>query len=177
MSRRVVIATLFLSAASLVPASHVAAQPDREVFSVDMLVTSVVPGEERTIPNDKWTFFEDKYVTTEGVGWIGATEYAASLDASVWGKLGPDGTDGAEWGAITLSLADGTADLECEGVFHVQRFVDERYPDTSPVPYGESGMFRVECDDGVSAMGDFLGTFGDLDGVPGFVVSMDGVAR
>ncbi len=174
--RRGVI-TLSVAAISLVlPVTHAAADSDREAFSVETLVTSVVPGEGRTTPNEKWTFFEDKQVIAEGVGSIGSNDYEASFDASLWGKLSPDGTEGAEWAEFTLVLVDDVV-VECEGVLRVQRFVDDRYPDTSPVPYGESGTFRAECDDGVSVKGDLVGTFGYLDGAPGFVVTMIGTAR
>ncbi len=65
----------------------------------------------------------------------------------------------------------------CDGTVKVKRYVDDRYPDTSPVPYGEAGKFRADCDDGTKVMGDLVGGFGFLAGVPGFIVSMDGTAR
>jgi hypothetical protein len=44
-------------------------------------------------------------------------------------------------------------------------------------PYGESGKFRADCDDGTKVMGDLVGEVGALGGQVGFLVTMDGTAR
>ncbi|MGI9608846.1 MAG: hypothetical protein ACR2NL_00990, partial [Acidimicrobiia bacterium] len=136
-------------------------------------VTSVTgPEKSRTTPNEKWVFFDDKFVTAEGVGSIGTSEYVVSIEATLWGKLSPDGSDGAEWGVVTLRLSNSEEVLECHGSLFVKR-----YPDSGPIGYGESGGFRSDCDDGSKVKGDVVGEFGDLDGVPGFLLTMDGMAR
>jgi hypothetical protein len=171
--KRGLIGALTAGVLILMPVTDASAQPDREGFSVDMLVTGVTNDPEpRETPNGKWVFFEGKYVESEGVATIGTTQYDdVVLEATLWGKLSPDGTIGTEWGTFTLSLDPG--DLECHGTLKVKRYVAT----AGPVPYGEAGKFQADCDDGAKVMGNFVGEFGELDGVPGFVVTMDGMAR
>lgn len=142
------------------------------------LVTSVVEGEPRVTPNEKWVFFDGKEVTTEGVGSIGTNNYTATAYATLWGKLSPDGTRGFEFADVTVVLTGSAEDtVVCQGTFFVKRYVDQDYPDTSPVPYGEAGKFRATCDDGAKVNGTVVAEFGSLDGTPGFVVSFQGIAR
>lgn len=174
MKRRLV-ATLAAGTLMMLPATYAAAQPDHEPFVVETLVVSaeVIPGTTlHETPNGKWVFFEDKYVPAQGDASIGSTEYAsASLEATLWGKLSPDGTKGLEWGTFELTLNPG--DLSCEGAFMVKRYEAA----AGPVPYGEAGKFRAECDDGTKVKGDLVGEFGVLGSTPGFLVTMDGMAR
>jgi hypothetical protein len=174
--KRLIVAAL-TAAVLTMSVSYASARTEIEEFSVQTLVTSVTPGDVNMTPNEKWDFFTGKQVTTEGIGSIGTTEYQAALDATLRGKLSPDGTAGVEFAEVTLSLAGGSGDLECYGAFQVRRYVDDRYPDTSPVPYGESGEFLASCDDGSKVNGEVVGEFGYLDDTPGFVVTLDGMAR
>lgn len=169
--KRAMIAALTAAALTLLPVADVSAQPDRDDFSAALGVTGVVGDPDpRVTPNDKWVFFEGKTVTAAGSAMIGTTEYTAVLDATLWGKLSPDGTVGIEWGTFTLTLDDG--DLVCVGSLRVKR-----YPVASGLwtPYGEAGMFRADCD-GYRLMGEFVGE-PPPDGSPGFLLTMDGSAR
>jgi hypothetical protein len=169
--KRMTIAALTGAALMVLPVSVVSAQPDREDFTADLGVTGVVQDPDPHVtPNDKWVFFEGKTVTAAGAATIGTTEYSALLDATLWGKLSPDGTNGIEWGTFTLTLDDG--DLVCDGTFKVTRYA---VADGLWTPYGEAGNFRADCD-GAKVMGDFVGE-PPSDGSPGFVLSMDGSAR
>lgn len=169
--KRGMIAALTAAALMLLSVSDVSAQPDREDFSADLGVTGVVQDSDPHVtPNGKWVFFEGKTVTAAGAATIGTTEYAALLDATLWGKLSPDGTNGIEWGTITLTLDDG--DLVCNGTFKVERYA---VADGLWTPYGEAGQFRADCD-GAKVMGLFVGE-PPSDGSPGFLLTMDGTAR
>lgn len=176
--KRAVIVALTTITLLLVSVSGASADSDREEFSVQTSATSVVQGEQRVTPNEKWVFFEGKEVTTAGVGSIESDEYTATLDATLWGKLSPDGTRGFEIADVTVVLTGSAEDtVVCQGTFFVKRYVDERYPDDSPVPYGEAGTFRATCDDGTKVNGTVVGEFGSLGGSPGFIVSLQGIAR
>ena len=170
--RRGMIAALTAAALILLPVSDASAQPDREEFSAALGVAGVVQDPDpRVTPNDKWVFFEDKTVTATGAATIGTTTYdTAVLDATLWGKLSPDGTKGIEWGTFTLALDDG--DLVCDGTFKVKRYA---VAEGLWTPYGEAGKFRADCD-GAKVMGEFVGE-PPADGSPGFLVTMDGTAR
>jgi hypothetical protein len=169
--RRGMIAALTAAALMVLPVSNVSAQPDREDFSADLGVTGVVQDPDpRVTPNDKWVFFEGKTVTAAGAATIGTIEYTALLDATLWGKLSPEATEGIEWGTFTLTLDDG--DLVCDGTFKVKRYA---VADGLWTRYGESGNFRADCD-GAKVMGEFVGE-PPADGSPGFLLTMDGTAR
>lgn len=166
------VVALAVAAVLMTPVASVSAQPDRESFNAAMLVTEVDNDDDpRTTPNGKWVFFDDKYVEAEGVATIGTTEYKAVLEATLWGKLSPDGTVGTEWGSFTLSL--DSDDLKCHGTFKVTRYVAT----AGPGPYGEAGNFRADCDDGAKVKGEFVGEFVQLNGTLGFLVTMDGSVR
>ena len=170
--RRGMIAALTAAALILLPVSDASAQPDREGFSANLGVTGAVPDPDpRVTPNGKWVFFEGTKVTATGGATIGTTTYtSAVLEATLWGKLSPDGTKGTEWGTFTLTLDDG--DLVCDGTVKVKRYA---VADGLFRPYGESGKFRADCD-GAKVMGEFVGE-PPSDGSPGFLVTMDGTAR
>lgn len=172
MKRRLV-ASLTAGLLMMVPVASASAQADREDFSAAMLVTEVIQDDDpRVTPNGKWVFFDDKFVRAEGGATIGTTAYDdVVLEGTLWGKLSPDGTIGTEWGTFTLSLDPG--DLECHGTLKVKRYVAT----AGPVPYGEAGAFRADCDDGAKVEGYFVGEFGELEGIPGFLVTMDGTSR
>ena len=117
------------------------------------------------------SFFEGKEVTAAGEATIGMTTYdTAVLDATLWGKLSPDGTKGTEWGTFTLTLDDG--DLVCDGTIKVKRYA---VAEDLWTLYGESGKFRADCD-GAKVMGEFVGE-PPSNGSPGFLVTMNGAAR
>lgn len=172
--KRIVVGVVAALVSMMVFVTPGAAQPDRDDLLVETLVTGVEgPTESRTTPNGKWMFFEDKVVTTSGVASIGAIEYEAEIEASIWGKLSSDETEGAEWAVFTLWLTDDAQDeLECDGTFFVKR-----YPDEGPVGYAEAGHFRGTCDDGTKIRGDIVAEFGFLDGTPGFLVTLEGTSR
>jgi hypothetical protein len=182
MKKRSCVAVLTAGVLLMMPVTQASAEPDRDEFSVDVLVdpTSVIPDpDSRTTPNGKWKFFDGTYVEANGVATIGDNDYdPAMLTATLRGKLNPPlETRGTEWITFTLSLNPGDpGELVCHGTAKVKRYVDDRYPQT-PVPYGEAGKFRANCDDGTKVMGDLVGEFGFLNGNPGFLVSMDGTAR
>ena len=170
MKRRM-FAALTAAALVLLPVSDVSAQPDRDDFSAALGVTGVIQDPDpRVTPNGTWVFFEGKTVTAAGAATIGTTEYTALLDATIWGKLSPDGTNGIEWGTFTLTLDDG--DLVCDGTFKVKRYA---VADGLWTPYGEAGKFRADCD-GAKVMGEFVGE-PPSDGSPGFLVTMNGTTR
>jgi hypothetical protein len=141
------------------------------VFSAALGVTGAVPDPDpRVTPNGKWVFFEGTKVTAAGGATIGSSTYDAVLEATLSGKLSPDGTKGFEMITFTLTLDEG--DLVCDGTVKVKRYA---VADGLFRPYGESGKFRADCD-GAKVMGEFVGE-PPSDGSPGFFVTMDGTAR
>jgi hypothetical protein len=168
---RILAASLTAVAMMAVPVTDVSAQLDREEFSAALLVTGVTNDPDpRVTPNDKWELLEGKEVTAAGVATIGTSDESAELVATLWGKLNPDGPVGTDWSTFTLSLDAG--DLECHGALKVERYVAT----AGPVPHGESGNSRADCDS-AKVMGHFVGEFGLLGDDPGFLVTTDGTAR
>ena len=160
--KRIFVGALTAGVLMVMPVADASAQPDRGEFSAALGVTGVVPDpDERVTPNGKWVFFEGKEVTAAGEATIGMTTYdTAVLDATLWGKLSPDGTKGTEWGTFTLTLDDG--DLVCDGTIKVKRYA---VAEDLWTLYGESGKFRADCD-GAKVMGEFVGE-PPSDGSPG----------